>query len=68
MHTDEGGVSVAPVNSSMAEVSGGDEHFELIEGAVDILSGTAQGRSPRLTLKRPRLTCEARRGRGKNIS
>ncbi len=36
VHTDDGGVSVAPMNSSVAEVFGGDEHFELIEGAADI--------------------------------
>jgi len=31
-------------------------------------SGMAQGRSPRLTLKQPLLTCEARSGRGRNVS
>jgi len=31
-------------------------------------SGTAQGRSPRLNLKQPLLTFEARSGRRKNVS
>ncbi len=36
VHTEDGGVSVAPMNSSVAEVFDGDECSELIEGGVDV--------------------------------
>jgi hypothetical protein len=36
VHTDDAGVSVASVISSVAEVFDGDERSELIEGGVDV--------------------------------
>jgi len=36
VYIDDGGVSVALMNSSVAEVFSGDKYFELIEGAADI--------------------------------
>ncbi len=36
VHTEDGGVSVAPMNSSVAKVFDEDECSELIEGDVDV--------------------------------
>ncbi len=36
VHTEDSGVSVAPMNSSVAEVFDGDKCSELIEGGVDV--------------------------------
>lgn len=36
VHTDDAGVSVASVVSSVVAVFDGDEHSELIEGGVDV--------------------------------
>jgi len=54
-HTDDAGVSAAPVLSSVAEVFDGDECSELTEGGVDVplLTGSNSTSLPDLRLLMP---------------